>query len=232
MAIIKLSSRLEAIAALVPPVGSVADIGTDHGYIPVRLAQTDHRGMLYAADINEAPLQHAKQTALEYDQTDKIEFYLCDGLSALEEKSIETVIIAGMGGENIAEIIAAAPWVKEKSSLLILQPMSKSAYLRQWLNENGFSILTEQLVEDGAIYELLTAQAGKAAPYSPAELLIGRKEQIASSPLYESRLNYLISKYQKAVIGLSSSMRIEDAERLELEQRILTSLLNLKNENT
>ena len=137
MASIKLSARLMAIAQLVPPLGGVADVGTDHGYIPVWLAQNGHDGKLFATDIKKAPLAHAKQTASEYEQADKIAFHLCDGLAALNGAEIGTVIIAGMGGENIAEILAAAPWAKENKALLILQPMSKSAHLRKWLFDNG-----------------------------------------------------------------------------------------------
>ncbi|NCC68024.1 MAG: SAM-dependent methyltransferase, partial [Clostridia bacterium] len=149
MAAIKLSERLLSIAKLIPSCGGVADVGTDHGYIPVWLAQNGHSGGLFATDINKGPLEHAKQTAAEYGQAGKISFFLCDGLKALSGREISTVIIAGMGGENIAEIISAAPWMKENHSLLILQPMSKSAFLRQWLFNNGYSVLSEQLVDDG-----------------------------------------------------------------------------------
>lgn len=228
MAAIKLSARLDTIAKLVPSFGGVADVGTDHGYIPVWLAQNGHRGALFATDINKAPLEHAKQTATEYGQDDKILFYLGDGLGTLENGNISTVIIAGMGGENIAGILAAAPWTKDNSCLLILQPMSKSPFLRKWLFENGYKVLSEQLIDDGTIYEILTAKAGEDAPYSPAELLVGHKQLISSSPLFKNRLNNLIEKSKRAVSGLTASAKTEDTARFDEANKTLSSLLELK----
>lgn len=228
MAAIKLSARLDAIAKLVPSFGGVADVGTDHGYIPVWLAQNGHSGALFATDINKAPLQHAKQTAVEYGQDDKIVFYLCDGLSALENGEISSIIIAGMGGENIAEILTAAPWTKDSSCILILQPMSKSPYLRKWLYDNGYRVLSEQLVDDGTIYEILTAKAGEDIPYSPAELLIGHKHLISSSPHFKNRLNNLIEKSKRAVSGLAASAKTDDTARFDEANETLSSLLELR----
>ena len=226
---IKLSERLDAIARLVPSCGGVADVGTDHGYIPVWLAQNGHNGAIFATDIKKAPLEHAKQTALEHGQDGKIGFYLCDGLEALDGANTGTVIIAGMGGENIADILSAAPWTREKKPLLILQPMSKSSCLRKWLYENGYRVLSEFLVDDGTIYEIFTAQTGQDVPYSPAELLTGHKELICSSPLFEARLQNLIEREQRAAAGLAASSKAEDIARLSEVQTILRSLLELKN---
>lgn len=227
MQLIKLSPRLEAIAKLPPSGGGVCDVGTDHGCIPVWLAQNGHSGALFATDINKEPLAHARQTAAEYGLSDRIRFHLCDGLAALDGIEIDTVIIAGMGGENIADIIFAAPWVKENACLLVLQPMSKSVYLRSWLFDNGFEVLSEALVEDGSIYEILTARVGKDEPYSPAELLIGHAKLISDSSLFKRRLDDLINKTKRTVTGLSSSTKSEDAERLEQAQEVLNSLLKL-----
>ncbi len=228
MAQIKLSDRLEAIAGLVPPLGGVADVGTDHGYIPVWLAQNGHNGNIFASDINEAPLLHAKMTAAEYGQEKRICFKLCDGLAALDRAKISTVIIAGMGGENIADILSAAPWTKTLRTFLILQPMSKSALLRKWLFDNGYRVLSERLVRDGLVYEILTAEAGEDEPYSPAELLTGYKELIRSDPLFEIRLDSLIEKTERAVSGLRASSRAEDMERLKQLSTALSSLFELK----
>lgn len=229
---IKLSARLGAIAAHVPFGGGVADVGTDHGYIPVFLAQNGHNGFLCATDINEGPLARARQTAEAYGQTDKIRFFLCDGLSALDGQDIETVIIAGMGGETIAQILAAAPWTRENACLLILQPMTKAAFLRGWLYENGYTAVSEELVEDDGLYELLTARAGQDAPYSPAELLTGRAALIADDPLFPRRLNELTAKTQRAVEGLAASTRPEDAVRLERMRETLSALLERKRRYT
>ncbi|MFB0920227.1 MAG: class I SAM-dependent methyltransferase [Oscillospiraceae bacterium] len=228
MPLIKLSPRLEAIAKLVPSHGGACDVGTDHGYIPVWLAQNGHDGAIFATDIKKEPLLHAKRTADEYQLSDRISFHLCDGLAALDGSSIETVIIAGMGGENIADIILAAPWVKENGCLLVLQPMSKSSFLRKWLFENGFKVISEHLVEDGSIYEILTARAGKDEPYSHDELLNANARLISNSPLFEKRLDNLITRTERAAAGLSTSAKAEDSEHLAQSQAVLISLRKLK----
>ena len=228
---IKLSKRLEAIAALVPPYGGVVDVGTDHGYIPVYLAQSCHSGSLYATDINQGPIEHARQTAKDFDVEDKISFYLCNGLEAIHSSEISTIIIAGMGGENIVDILARAPWTKQNNCLLILQPMSKSSILRSWLFDNGFKVLSEQLVDDGTIYEILTASAGKDMPYSPAERLIGHGHLISADPLLNKRLSLLIDKAKKTESGLSSSSKSEDIAKLNEIKALILSLQNLLDSN-
>lgn len=225
---IKLSPRLHTIAELVPHFGGVADVGTDHGYIPVYLAQNDHEGALFATDLKIDPLEHAKRTAAENGLDGKIGFFLCNGLEALDGAEISTVIIAGMGGENIAGILAAAPWTKENGRLMILQPMSKASFLRSWLFDNGFKVLSEQLVSDGAVYEILTACSGADEPYSPAELLIGHKKLISSDPLFSERLNFLTEKINRAKSGLSSSPKPEDRARLNEINELLASLAELQ----
>ena len=228
MSELKLSKRLEAIAKLVPLNGGVADVGTDHGYIPVWLSQNGHSGNIYATDINEGPIDHAKQTAREYDLEDRIHFFLCDGLEALNGNDVSTVITAGMGGENIADILQRASWTKDNNCLLILQPMSKSSYLRSWLYNNGYKVLKEQLVDDGTLYEVITACTGEDTPYSPAELLIGHNELISSDPSYRSRINLLIERAKKTESGLSSSSKAEDTERLHEIKILLTSFEELQ----
>jgi len=226
--LIKLSPRLDAIAKLVPDTGGVADVGTDHGYIPVYLAQHGHTGELFATDINKDPLEHAKRTAAENGLDGQIGFFLCNGLEALDGAVIETVIIAGMGGETIADILSAAPWTKEGSHLMILQPMSKAPFLRSWLFDNGYKVLSEQLARDRTDYEILTVCAGADDPYSPAELLTGHRKLINTDPLFSERLSSLTEKMNRAKAGLSSSLKTEDSARLNEMNELLASLAKLK----
>lgn len=226
--LIKLSPRLDAIAKLVPDTGGVADVGTDHGYIPVYLAQHGHAGELFATDINKDPLEHAKRTAAENGLDGQIGFFLCNGLEALDGADIETVIIAGMGGETIADILSAAPWTNEGSRLMILQPMSKAPFLRSWLFDNGYKVLSEQLARDRTDYEILTAAAGLDDPYSPAELLTGHRRLISSDVLFPERLSFLTEKLNRAKAGLSSSLKTEDSVRLNEINELLASLAEFK----
>lgn len=223
---LKLSKRLEAIYRHIPQ-GGVADVGTDHGYIPVSLALSDYSGRIAAADIKPGPLDSARQCAREHDVYERIEFVLCDGLNGVAPDGIRAVVIAGMGGETIADILSAAPWTSEDGRLLILQPMTKSDVLRVWLQRNGFRVLTEELCENGPLYEIITAAGGADIPYSPAEELLGHISLISSDVFYRQRIKELIEKTEKAVLGLRSSSKPEDNERLKMELSLLSELKGL-----
>ena len=224
---IRLSRRLAAIAALLPPDGGMADVGTDHGHIPVHLLQSGFSGRVCATDIRPGPLDAARQTAREAALERKIEFLLTDGLDGLDGTGIGSVVIAGMGGENIADILSRAPWTRE-NRLLVLQPMSKADVLRSFLSAHGYRVETERLVEDGPVYELLTARGGKEEVLSPAELLTGRFALIKDDPLFPARLDRLIASARRAAAGLARSAKPGDAARLAAEKITLASLLELR----
>lgn len=227
---IKLSKRLSAIAALIPPSGGVADVGTDHGYIPVWLLQNGYKGAIIATDINSGPLERAKRTAAEYRLREKINFHLCDGLADADEKYISTIVIAGMGGETIAAILNAAPWTREK--ILILQPMTKSERLRSWLFQNQYRVTAETLVEDGTVYEILCATGGSDIPYEEGEFITGHFPLISGDPLFPQRLASLIEKHRRALAGLQRASDTESALRREALERELHGLLEMQGKLT
>lgn len=228
MQTVRLSRRLAAIAALLPPDGGFADVGTDHGQLPVYLLQNGCPGRVCATDICPGPLAAARRTAGEASLADRIEFLLTDGLDGLDGSGLASVVIAGMGGENIADILSRAPWTKE-GRLLVLQPMSKADVLRRFLFEHGYRVETERLVEDGPVYELLTARGGKEdTPLSPAELLTGRFALIRDDPLFPARLEHLLEVQRRAVAGLEHSSKPGDAARLTEEKITLASLLEMR----
>ena len=158
-----LQPRLWAIADLVPPGSRLADVGTDHGYIPAALLLEGRIGEAIASDIGREPLEHAARTARQWGVADRMELRLCDGLSAIAPGEADTVVIAGMGGDNIVDILSAAPWTRE-GTLLLLQPMSRPETLRRWLPENGYAVTAEELVLDkGTIYPILSVRGGPHA---------------------------------------------------------------------
>lgn len=228
MAEIRLSGRLKAIARLVPPSGGMADIGTDHGYLPIYLFKKGFEGTIIATDIKPGPLDSARRSAKEHGLDGTIDFHLCDGLRGIDGSTIATVVIAGMGGETIASILEDAPWTKEGGRLLVLQPMSKSDRLRSWLFENGYKVLTEELIKDGAVYELFSVSGGNDAAYCAGELLTGHFQLISGDPLFPERLDRLISKQRRAADGLSSSNDLESHKRLEKINEILGDLYYMK----
>ena len=222
-----LSKRLSAIANLIPEIGGVADVGTDHGHIPLWLHKKGHKGKIFASDINSGPLDKARAYAHEHGASKDICFLLCDGLEDIPPDEVKTVVIAGMGGETIAGILSFAPWTRKEGRRLILQPMTKSEELRLWLFENGYKVLSEQLVEDGKVYEILTACGGGDLPYTAAELLTGHTDLIKSDRLYPKQLQLLISKLDRACKGIKSSSKENDAGRLEELLETLRQLLEM-----
>ena len=229
MEIIKLSKRLQTLASFVPIGENVADIGTDHGYIPVWLAQNKIANKIVAADINKGPLEHAKATAQEYDVSEKITFQLCSGLNFAESKEYDTVIIAGMGGELIMSIIEAAPWTKNGTTL-ILQPNSKIQDLVQWLIDNGYAINQTKLVKEaGKYYQILIVQAGESATIkSEAKRLVHPLFITEKDPLLPEYLDSLISRYSHAIKGIQASKN--DTPELHRIKCLLDELESMKKE--
>lgn len=160
----KLSKRLTAAAGLCRKGSFVADVGTDHAYLPIYLAKKGHIRGGVVSDINKGPIERARAHIAEAGLEGTLTPVLCDGLSALEGYGAEDIFILGMGGELIARIISDAPFLKRSGVRLILQPMTHPEILRQYLSENGFSIIAESLVSDDKIYQIICAEY-TGAPY-------------------------------------------------------------------
>jgi len=217
-----LQPRLAAIAELIPADRPMADVGTDHAYLPVWLLLQRRIPRAIAADIVPGPLDRARQTAARYGVTERVDFRLCDGLARIRPEETDTVVIAGMGGETIAGILAAAPWTRRDKTLL-LQPMSKGPELRRWLVEHGYVIRREKLVRDrGILYPILLAQGGQSPPPKPGQLTYGWAE--ADDPLFSDWLEELIGKTRWAVEGLERAEKRRDDARLEELRALLAAL--------
>ena len=128
----------------------VADIGTDHAYLPAYLVENGICPSAIAADIGEGPLENARKVvSASHLLSEKIELRLSDGLEKISSEEADDVVIAGMGGILIGEILTKAPWVKSEEKRLILQPMSHAEDVRKYLCENGFEIIKEKASTDG-----------------------------------------------------------------------------------
>ena len=152
MSKIKLDDRLSAVASLVRNGKRVADIGTDHGYLVAYLVENGICPGGIAADLRKGPLENARQTVIQQGLSDKIELILSDGLHKIHETACDDIVIAGMGGNLIAEILEKATWVKNERIHIIAQPMTHAEVLRQWFADNGFSITQEKTATDGKRY--------------------------------------------------------------------------------
>lgn len=224
---VNLPPRLARIAALVPRGANVADVGTDHGLLPVWLLQNGIAASAVATDIRPGPLSRAESIRRDLG-IEAMRCILCDGLEGVSPRETDTVIIAGMGGENIAEILRKAPWTASET-LLLLQPMSRPEALREALNESGIAICGEYLVMDsGRIYPVIAARGGEPAPCSPGELYIGRYELVSGEELFPAALAALIKKLDHAAAGLERSGREDDRFRLEHIRRIRLDLDDMR----
>lgn len=186
-------ARLRCVAAMVGDGAVLADIGTDHAYLPITLVQAGRARRAIAADIGEGPAASARDHVRAANLDDVIDVRVGDGLSVIapeEYDRVTDIVIAGMGGETIAAIISAAPWCKR--CRLILQPMTKTTELRRWLHDNGFAIEEEHLVRDG--HHLYTAFravfAGGERPPVLADYVgaLGFEEGL---PYFEQQLSHL-----------------------------------------
>lgn len=204
-----LQPRLRLLADMVAEGCRLADVGTDHGYVPVYLRQRGKIPCAIASDIVEGPLQHARETAAEYG-VEGIDFRLCPGLEGVAPHEVDTVLIAGMGGETIQSILAAAPWTREGAHLLLLQPMTKVEYLRKWLADNGYTFTEERLVFDKEhLYPVFAVRGGRMPPLTPAQQYGG--VLLEGEPLYAAYLDERIGKLQRAIQGLLASHTEENA---------------------
>ncbi len=181
---VKLSPRLATAVPYVRRGHVVADIGTDHAYLPISLCETEvllplKRGDIcaIAADINAGPVARAEMHIAAASLADRIVAVKTDGLANLEAYAPTDIIIFGMGGELIASIIAAAPWIRTVRTRLILQPMTHAADLRAALVGTGWRIVGETLSREGErIYQTLCAEwdGGVLPPLSAAEWAVGK----------------------------------------------------------
>lgn len=194
----ELTARLQSVADQVPQGAVLADIGTDHAYLPVWLLLDGRIEHAIAADLREGPLNRARETAEQYKVSGKVSFRLCNGLADIAPDEVDTVAIAGMGGETIASILEAAPWTRN-GTLLLLQPMTSFPDLRLWLQQNGYNIEKETITKEGRrLYSCLTVRAGHMEPMTPAELWVGRQ---SDDPLRSEFLALMGGKIERALNG-------------------------------
>ena len=225
---LELSPRLEMTASLVPSGARLADVGTDHAYLPAALLLEGRIPSAIASDLRRGPLERARETAAAFDLKEKISFRLCDGLSGVGPEEVDAIVIAGMGGETIAAILAAAPWTRERAVSLILQPMSSMPDLRGWLGAHGFAIEREELCREGdTLYTAFLVRVGAMPPLSLGELWAGRN---APDPLRGPWLDLWLARVGRALAGMSQARGEETASRREELERVRADLLEMKKE--
>lgn len=171
----ELSKRLHAVAGLVTEGASVADIGTDHGYVPIYLAETKKCPHIIAMDVNQGPLERAAWHIRMKGMGEYIETRLSDGLMNMKPGEADTMIAAGMGGALTIRILENSPEIVASIREFILQPQSEIHKVREYLNQHDFCLVAEDMIEeDGKYYPIMKLVHGKEPEYSREELYYGR----------------------------------------------------------
>ena len=171
----ELSKRLYAVAGLVTEGASVADIGTDHGYVPIYLIKNNIASKVIAMDINKGPLERARMHIIGHGLKGQIETRLSDGLKNLEPGEVDAFIAAGMGGGLVIKILEDSKAVVDSLKFAVLQPQSEIAKVRKYLNRNGLVIIDEDMVEeDGKFYPMMKVVHGEPQAYEEYEYIFGK----------------------------------------------------------
>ena len=223
---IKLSGRLACIAGYVEQRSVPIDVGTDHAYIPIWLLQNGISPRAYASDSKAGPLRNAENDAARAGVLDRLTLYHCDGLALCAPASVDTVILAGMGGETMMGILDAAPWAWEKR--LILQPQTKLYEFRRWLRERGLAVLDASLAYDtGRIYLVWLAGRGAMDADGPVDPALIEKRDPLLRPYVEEQIKRLRKRIQGLELARNSGSA--ELERLRTE---LETLRNIHEETT
>lgn len=222
--VIREGGRLYSAVPHIAKGARVADIGTDHAYLPIHLVKEGIVKEALAADINQGPIDSAHANIAAAGLADKIQTLKTDGLHGVDAFAPDHILIFGMGGELIIRILSEAPWIKNAGIKLILQPMSRAHLLRAYLLDNGFAITGETLTLEDKYYQTVVARyEGETVKndYSTEELLIGRLNLQSKPPLLRGFLEHEIGVLKAVLAGKSKSARADTSN----EETLLSILL-------
>ena len=222
---VPISDRLRACAELVPRGARVADVGADHGYLGIFLLQQGKAESVAACDLREGPLSSARRNAEKYGLSERMDFFLSDGLRDVPRDAYDAVVCAGMGGELIVKILSAAPWLKDPRYTLILQPQTDADLLRAWLNGQGFSEDRADLAADaGFLYCAMRVKYGEAAPLSPGQRFVSPALLSSGSPLLGAYISRTVRTLRRISDGLEKAGANPEPERLNYYRSAIREL--------
>lgn len=211
---VELSKRLQAVADLVSPCRCIADVGCDHGYVPIYLMKTGRCETAIAMDVNQGPLLRAKEHIASYGLS--IETRLSDGVLALEKGEVDAVIIAGMGGALTIHILTNGETIFRNVKEFILQPQSEIQKVRAYLCEHDYFIVEENMIyEDGKYYPMMRVVPGKSEHLDAVELRFGKRLLEAKHPILKTFLDKEYQKKAKIISALSQENKAHILARVD-----------------
>jgi len=225
-----LSMRLERVASHVPAHARLADIGSDHGYLPVALMRRGAIAAAVAGEVALTPFHAAQRTVRENDLEPSISVRMASGLAAINPADAITAIsICGMGGETIRDILDSGKARLNGQERLILQPNGGEQPLRQWLMENGYRILCEELLRENRFdYEIIVAERTGPVIYTAEELYFGPLLMQQRSPVFLAKWQRILREKQKTLASLARAKQPvpeEMARNIAQQARWITQLL-------
>ncbi len=218
----KLSLRLAAVAAMVTPGTLLADIGTDHAYIPIELARKGLIPHAIAIDVNPGPLMRAQENIGAHGLEGMIETRLSDGLKNLRPQEAQSIVIAGMGGALTRRILREGAAVLECVDELILQPQSEVPQVRRYLEQSGMAIVQEDMVyEDGKYYPMMRAVPARAGRIQAERMQAA--EEAFGPVLLRSRhpvLHRYLLEHRKKLSEIQDSLKNgrDEAAKIRLDE--------------
>ncbi|MCF5548409.1 tRNA (adenine(22)-N(1))-methyltransferase [Pseudomonas salomonii] len=225
-----LSMRLERVAANVPVGVHLADIGSDHAYLPVALMR---RGVITAAvagEVATTPFHAAQRTVRDNGLEQHISVRLADGLAAIEAgDGITAISVCGMGGETIRDILDTGKLHLSGQERLILQPNGGEQPLRQWLMDNGYCILCEELLRENRFYyEIIVAERAGPVVYTDEQLYFGPLQMQARSPEFLAKWQRMLRQKHKTLASFEQARQAVPEQKLQeiaQQARWITELL-------
>lgn len=220
----KLSVRLETVAGFVPLGSKLADIGSDHAYLPCYLAKKGVITFAVAGEVVSGPFESARRKVHAENLTEMISVRLGDGLDVLEPGDVDCITIAGMGGALITSILESGKGKLGTIKRLILQPNISSVTIRKWLLENNWELIAEEIIEEeGKIYEILVAEQGNPLkPYGPeleTELLVGPFLRKKKGNVFVKKWKMEVENWHKIIAQLEKASASE--ETMQKKQELL-----------
>ncbi|HFI0126513.1 TPA: tRNA (adenine(22)-N(1))-methyltransferase TrmK [Streptococcus suis] len=214
----RLSKRLATVADYVPQGARLADVGSDHAYLPLFLVEQGRIEFAVAGEVVQGPYQSALQNVEQAGQSDKISVRLANGLAAVEQADhITTVTIAGMGGRLIAEILEAGKDKLASVERLVLQPNNREDDVRHWLVEHDFQLVAEEILEENdKIYEILVAEKG-SVDLAADQLRFGPYLLVEQSTTFQKKW---LKELDKLTYALEQVPLERQADRSAISQKI------------
>lgn len=225
-----LSMRLERVAANVPAGARLADIGSDHAYLPVALVRRGAITAAVAGEVATTPFHAAQRTVRDNGLEQQVTVRLADGLAAVEpHDGITAISLCGMGGETIRDILESGKVHLSGQERLILQPNGGEQPLRQWLMDNGYSILSEELLQENRFYyEIIVAERTGPVLYSAEELYFGPLQMQARSPVFIAKWQRMLRQKHKTLASFEQARQAVPPEKMQeitQQARWITALL-------